>query len=54
MPSDLREFLACVSGTMGMALIAVMLVAFVTLPSSLHHHIGSQPNDAAFPTTHLT
>lgn len=54
MQSDLREFVAHVIGTMGMALIAVIIIGFLTLPSSLHHHIGTQPSNAPAHSTHMT
>ncbi len=54
MQSHLREFVARVMGTVAMTLIPVMLIAFLTLPSSLHHHIGTQPYDATAHSAHMT
>jgi hypothetical protein len=41
MQTDLQDFLARIARTILMTLIPVALVAFVTMPASLHHHIGS-------------
>lgn len=54
MQSDPHEFVARVIGTMIMTLIAVMLIAILTLPSSPHHSIGTQPSDATAHSSHMT
>jgi len=54
MQPDLREFVASVIGAMAMPLISVVLIATLTLPWSLHHHIGAQPHDAIAHSTHMT
>jgi len=34
--------------------IPAVLTAFVSMPSSLHHHVGSQPNDPKAPVAHMS
>ena len=54
MQIDLREFLARLAGAVAMTLIPVVFIAFLSMPSSLHHHLGNQPNDLNAPAVHMT
>ncbi len=40
MQTDLHDFLAHMARTIAMTLVPVAFIAFVTMPASLHHHIG--------------
>ena len=44
MQTDLHDFLAHFARTVAMTLVPVALIAFVTMPASLHHHIGTSAN----------
>jgi hypothetical protein len=48
------RFLARLACTVAMTLIPVVLIAFLCMPSSLRHHLGSQPNDSNAPVAHMT
>jgi hypothetical protein len=54
MQNDLHDFLAHLAGTVAMTLIPVALVAFLSMPASLHHHLGHQPIDLNAPVAHMT
>ena len=41
MQTELHDFLAQLFRTTVMTLVPVAFIAFVTLPASLHHHIGA-------------
>jgi hypothetical protein len=41
MQNDLHDFLAHLARTIAMTLAPVALIAFLTMPASLHHHIGT-------------
>jgi hypothetical protein len=49
MQKDLQNFLVLIVRTITMSLIPMVFIAFVTLPASLHHHIGTP--DMAVETT---
>jgi hypothetical protein len=40
MQADLHDFLARIGRTIAMTLAPVAFIAFVTMPSSLHHLVG--------------
>ena len=44
MQADLHDFLARIARTIAMTLVPVAFIAFITMPASLHHHIG-KPGD---------
>ena len=54
MQADLREFLAHLLGTIAATLIPVALIAFIALPMSLHHHIGTAPDALDAGSQHMT
>lgn len=54
MQIDLREFLSRLAGVVASTLIPVMFIAFLSMPFSLHHHLGNQPNDRSAPVLHMT
>jgi hypothetical protein len=49
MQNDLQNFLVRIVRTITMSLVPVVFIAFITLPASLHHHIGTP--DMAVETT---
>lgn len=51
---DLRDFLACLAGTVAMTLVPVMIIAFLSMPLSLGHHTGEPLLDANAPSAHVT
>ena len=54
MQPDLRDFLASLFRTIVMTLVPVALIAFLTMPSSLHHHIGTRGNVIEAAPQHMT
>ena len=54
MQVDLREFLSRLAGAVAAALVPVVFMAFLSMPFSLHHHLGNQPNDPGAPIAHMT
>jgi hypothetical protein len=54
MQADLHDFLARFFGTIAAALVPVVLIAFTTMPMSLHHHIGTPSSAAHLATQHMT
>ena len=54
MQTDLRHFLAHIFITTAMTLFPVALIAFVTMPASLHHHIGTPANLMQAAPQHMT
>jgi hypothetical protein len=54
MQTDLHDFLARLARTIAMTLVPVVLIAFVTMPASLHHHIGTPANGVAASPRHMT
>jgi hypothetical protein len=54
MQTDLREFLTRLAGAVALAMSPVVLIACLTMPSSLHHHLGSQPKVQEVPAAHMT
>jgi hypothetical protein len=54
MQTDLHDFLARIARTIAMTLVPVAFIAFVTLPASLHHHIGPTDNMEAIAPQHMT
>jgi hypothetical protein len=54
MQTDLHEFLARLAGTVAMTLVPVVLIAFLCMPSSLHHHLGYAQIDSTSPVAHMT
>lgn len=54
MQTDLHEFLARLAGTVMLALIPVLLVVLVCMPSSLHHHLGGTSAATYAPAGHMT
>ena len=39
--NELHNFLSRLAGTVAMTLVPVALIVFLTMPASLHHHIGT-------------
>ena len=54
MQVDLHEFLSRLTGTVVMTLAPVVFIAFLSLPSSLHHHFGSDLIEPNAPVAHMT
>ena len=54
MPTDLNDFLARIARTIAMTLLPVAFITFVTLPASLHHHIGTPANGVEVAPEHMT
>lgn len=54
MQTELREFLARLAGTVAMTLAPVALIAFLTMPSTLHRHTGDLAVDPHAPVGHMT
>lgn len=51
MQADLRTFLSQLAGTIAMALVPVVLIAFMSMPMALQRHPGEA---AAAPAAHMT
>lgn len=52
---DLRHFLSHLGRTVAVTLAPVVLVAFLSLPSALHHHVGDPPPaESNAPLAHMT
>jgi hypothetical protein len=54
MQTDLHDFPSRIVGTIIMTLIPVLMVAFITMPASLHHHIGVSAQSAQTAPQHMT
>jgi hypothetical protein len=54
MQTDLHEFLSRLGGAVVMALVPVVLTAFLTMPSSLHRHTADHPAEPNAPVAHMT
>ena len=54
MQTDLHDFVARIARTIAMTLIPVAFIAFVTMPASLHHHIGTPANLMQVAPQHMT
>jgi succinate dehydrogenase hydrophobic anchor subunit len=54
MQTDLHDFLARIATTVAMTLLTVAFIAFVTLPASLHHHIGTPAPGVDIAPQHMT
>ncbi|MDL2337839.1 MAG: hypothetical protein QFE16_08355 [Pseudomonadota bacterium] len=54
MQTDLHDFLSHFFGTIAMTMVPVVLIAFTTLPMSLHHHIGTPSSTAHVAPQHMT
>lgn len=54
MQHDLREFLARFVGTVAMALVPVIFIAFLSMPLSLGRHPGEAAPDVGAPIAHMT
>ncbi len=54
MNADLRDFLARLAGTVAMTLVPVVLIAFLSMPTSLGRHPGESRPDAGAPAAHMT
>lgn len=53
MQVDLRELLSRLVAVVALTLIPVVFIAFLSVPSSLHHHVGNPPNDRNAPVAHM-
>lgn len=51
---ELRHFLSHLGRTVAITLVPVVLVAFLSLPSALHHHVGDPPAESNAPLAHMT
>jgi len=54
MQTDLHEFLSRLTGAVAMTLVPVVLVAFLTMPSTLHRHADGHAIDPNAPVVHMT
>ena len=54
MQADLHDFLARMARMIAMAMVPVAFIAFVTMPASLHHHIGKPTNVVEHSPQHMT
>jgi hypothetical protein len=54
MQADLQDFLASLARTIAMTLVPVAFIAFVTMPASLHHHIGMFAKVVEVAPRHMT
>lgn len=54
MHTELRDFLSRFIGTVGMTLVPVVLVAFVSMPLSLSRHPGEAMLAMAAAPAHMT
>jgi hypothetical protein len=54
MQTDLHDFLVRIARTIAMTLIPVALIAFVTMPAGLHHHIRTPANLVEVAPEHMT
>jgi hypothetical protein len=54
MHTDLSDFLTHLASTVAMALIPVALIAVLSMPASLHHHMGAATALAHVQPTHMT
>ena len=54
MQIDLHEFLSRLAGAVALSLVPVLLIAFLTMPSTFHHHAANQPVDPNAPVAHMT
>jgi hypothetical protein len=54
MQTDLHEFLAQLAGAVAMALVPVVLVAFLSIPLSLNRHPGEAAAPAVALPQHMT
>jgi hypothetical protein len=53
MQTDLRQFLAELGGVIALALVPVLLTAFISMPLTLQYHPGELSTDTAR-TLHMT
>jgi hypothetical protein len=54
MQTDLHDFVARIARAIAMTLAPVALIAFVTMPASLHHHFGTPANLGELAPQHMT
>ena len=54
MQTDLHDFMVRIARTIAMTLIPVAFIAFVTMPASLHHHIGTSANPVDVAPQHMS
>jgi len=54
MQTELHDFLARLAGAVTMTLVPVVLIAFLTMPSSLHRPAADRPIDPNAPVMHMT
>jgi hypothetical protein len=54
MQADLDDFLVRIARTIAMTLVPVAFITFVTMPASLHHHIGTPANVVEIAPQHMT
>jgi hypothetical protein len=54
MQADLQDFLARLVRMIVMTLAPVALITFVTMPASLHHHIGTTVSVQEVAPAHMT
>ena len=53
-PVTCLGFLARLAGAVAMTPIPVVLIVFLSMPSSLHHHLGNPSNDPNATVAHMT
>ena len=54
MQAELHDFLTRIARTIAMTLAPVAFITFVTMPASLHHHIGKPGNVVEILPQHMT
>ncbi len=54
MQTDLHDFLIRLVSSIALALIPVVLIAVLSMPSSLHHHFGGAPTVPHAASAHMT
>lgn len=54
MQADLHDFLVRLARTIIMTLVPVAFIVFVSMPASLHHHIGNAASVVEVAPQHMT
>ena len=54
MQIDLHLFMSRLAGAIALALVPVVLTAFLTMPAALHHLVGDPAIDPNAPLVHMT
>lgn len=54
MQTDLRDFLSRLAGAVALSLVPVVLIAFLTMPSTFHYHAANHSIDPNAAAEHMT